>query len=780
VDALHPDGLCPAGARTLSYDVVALSVPVAYNAHGDVDPNGEIFVLASDKRDVLLGNKPAESLVLRADQGDCVDVLLSSQLSDPDSKVNIHIHLVQFDVQASDGVITGFNYEQSVRPAAVTGAALAAGVDAGATSIVVDDASTLRVGSAIGVGLTEPTLEAATIVAIQGSVVTLDRPLAHAHAAGERAGPEFVHYRWYADAELGIVYFHDHVDGLNSWRHGLFGALVVEPAGAQWRDPKTGAGIVTGPVADVVAPSGSFRELVAELQDRSAPVGASSQELASFGLRSEPFSERDPASPLSGDAATPTLRAYPGDPLVVRLLYGANSNTRAVGTFALDGHRFPVEQHDPGSRTVDRLSLGISAQQNLRVECGAGGCAKLPGDYLYRMTQPDLLRRGAWGILRVEDAPQSDLETLPGNENWTGGALPAGPLRHYDVTALSTLVTVDPAHGTTQPRDVFALASDVPAIENGTLDPTPLVLRASPGERVEVTLTNDLARPVSLHAGLVEAADRGIDVGNEANQTVAPGGTRTYAWFADEELGIVPLESLAAPADDALAGLYGALVVEPAGATFAPETGLSSNVTLANGTVAREHVLLYASNDPLFEASAMPYTHDVQGIVSVDDRSAPLWDRLGGRHAVPGFTDPVGGLGLDSCEMNNDTCLASGPAALVPKPQRLEIRNPLDAYAPSSAFGAPATPILDAPAHGLLVIRALDAAGDQLAVESVAGHYWKRDPQMPGSELVSAVTLGAGEASNAWMDAGAPGDYLYGNARGAFYEAGAWGILRVS
>ena len=34
-----------------------------------------------------------------------------------------------------------------------------------------------------------------------------------------------------ADAEVGTVYWHDHVDGINSWRHGLFGALVVEPRG---------------------------------------------------------------------------------------------------------------------------------------------------------------------------------------------------------------------------------------------------------------------------------------------------------------------------------------------------------------------------------------------------------------------------------------------------------------------------------------------------------------------------------------------------------------------
>ena len=53
--------------------------------------------------------------------GDCVALTYTSELTDggpevPFSKTNIHIHHVQFDTQASDGVISGFSYEQSIRP----------------------------------------------------------------------------------------------------------------------------------------------------------------------------------------------------------------------------------------------------------------------------------------------------------------------------------------------------------------------------------------------------------------------------------------------------------------------------------------------------------------------------------------------------------------------------------------------------------------------------------------------------------------------------------------
>ena len=65
--------------------------------------------------------KKAIPLVIRANVYDCVDLLLTSEWDDDDftnfqmSKVNIHPHFFQFDNQASDGVISGFSYDQSMR-----------------------------------------------------------------------------------------------------------------------------------------------------------------------------------------------------------------------------------------------------------------------------------------------------------------------------------------------------------------------------------------------------------------------------------------------------------------------------------------------------------------------------------------------------------------------------------------------------------------------------------------------------------------------------------------
>ncbi|MCA1645700.1 MAG: multicopper oxidase domain-containing protein [Chloroflexi bacterium] len=118
-----PWSLCPSGTRLKPYSIMAIAVPVPLNAaDGVVDPSGSIYVL-KDREDATRSTDALKvPLAIRTNAGeDCVDVLLRSKLDDGRdnsflSKVDLHVHFVQFDVQASDGVDTGFNYEQSVRP----------------------------------------------------------------------------------------------------------------------------------------------------------------------------------------------------------------------------------------------------------------------------------------------------------------------------------------------------------------------------------------------------------------------------------------------------------------------------------------------------------------------------------------------------------------------------------------------------------------------------------------------------------------------------------------
>ncbi len=109
-------------------------------------------------------------------------------------------------------------------------------------------------------------------------------------------------YRWYSDVDNGTVFFHDHVDALHSWGHGLFGAHIIEPAGSTFHDPVTGAPIDSGPIADIYTKGsvgfgeqGDFREYVLweheGIRSDGSPQGC---EMSSFNLLAAPLIDRDP------------------------------------------------------------------------------------------------------------------------------------------------------------------------------------------------------------------------------------------------------------------------------------------------------------------------------------------------------------------------------------------------------------------------------------------------------------------------------------------------------
>ena len=123
-----PGSLCPSGTVAQEFVIHAISLPITLNQKANlVDPVGQLYVLKEEEDAVRANNARKQPLAIRANAGeDCVDVVLKSELPDTGendfySKTNLHIHFVQFDIQGSDGVDTGFNYETSVRPFAVEG-----------------------------------------------------------------------------------------------------------------------------------------------------------------------------------------------------------------------------------------------------------------------------------------------------------------------------------------------------------------------------------------------------------------------------------------------------------------------------------------------------------------------------------------------------------------------------------------------------------------------------------------------------------------------------------
>lgn len=154
--------------------------------------------------------------------------------------------------------------------------------------------------------------------------------------------------RFFANEELRTVFFHDHLFANSHQMHGVFGALIVEEAGATFHNIRNGKELKSGTKAVIKRRDGtSFREFALFVHDfamlfdkegnalNPPEVPGSHDDPGVMGInyRCEPMRERlkkeeDPAyifsSLVHGDPATPVLETYPGDEIVIRLLDGAH------------------------------------------------------------------------------------------------------------------------------------------------------------------------------------------------------------------------------------------------------------------------------------------------------------------------------------------------------------------------------------------------------------------------------------------------------------------------
>jgi hypothetical protein len=770
-----PGSVCPEGTRRKHVMLDAITLPIPLNRRANiVDPAGEIYVLKQQEAAVRADDRLKTPLAIRVNAGeDCLDVTLVSELEDTVenrsfSKVNAHIHFVQFDVQASDGVVTGFNYEQSVRPFKLAGEGLRRAVAPGADRLPVMSTEPFQPGVLIGVGMDQAgSFEVRKVTSVEAGTLVVSEPLRFAHGAGEVVSTEFVRYRWYPDVQFGTAYFHDHVNALASWRHGLFGALIAEPPGSTYHDPVTGAEIESGPVADIHTGArvsadltGSFRELVMFVQDDNPVTGVGRSSGSSLNLRVEPVGHnKDPpdlrfSSSGHGDPETPVLDAFVGDPVVVRLLV---AGTNDVHTWHVDGHWFRVEPYSRTSAPANSVHIGISERYDLVIP-KAGGPQQMAGDYLYYSGRASKLREGSWGILRVHPGPQTGpVQRLPGHGPPSGAAppiCPAGaPVKAFDVVAVDSPLPMLP----NRKGKLYVLRTDKAAVLDGAKPAEPLVLHVNVGDCLRVALGNETSDgPVSFHPDMLayDPGDSGgVAAGRDAPQAVGPGQTRTYTFFAHPEIG----ETVALIRDwgDVLTnpglGLYAAVVVGPRDARFTdPVTGRDvSNgarwdvvVRPPKGPSYRDFTLFMQDEDAGIGTHRMPYTDRVQGVVGLNYRSEPLGARL--TH----LDDP--GRVFDA-----------------------------------RVHGDPSTPLMAAFVGDPVAVHVLVPWSEQAQVFTIEGHRWPFEAGRVGTNLLSSVQVGGLEAGSLRLEGGAggpdglPGDYLYGDHREPFREAGIWGLFRV-
>jgi hypothetical protein len=195
-------------------------------------------------------------------------------------------------------------------------------------------------------------------------------------------------------------------------------------------------------------------------------------------------------------------------------------------------------------------------------------------------------------------------------------------------------------------------------------------------------------------------------------------------------------------------GLYGAIVVGAAGthytdplsgAEMALEASWRVDVHPPDGPSFRDFTLFLQDEDEIIGTAVMPYSEFVDGVVGLNYRRAPL----------PG-----------------------------------QKQNVADAFQ-RSLHGEPLTPLLEAYVGDAIQVHVVVPYSEQAHVFNLEGHQWRLEAGRRGSDLVSSLQVGALEAitikplGGAGGALGLPGDYLYGDHREPFREAGLWGLLRV-
>jgi len=219
------------------YKGVNLQVDTIFNKKGWHYPQQRMIALWDDVEALRNGNLAPEPFFIRANAGDLVEYWHSNlipayyelddfQVRTPTDILGQHIHLVKFDVLASDGAANGFNYEDG--------------------TFSPDEVRSRIAGINAAGGLcTTPDCSSRTI---------LTPKAIKAFGSGPKGGPKNLWLgaqatvqRWYVDSRFNsgtnddrtylTIFTHDHFGPSTHQMAGLYGGLLVEPPCSVWKSP---------------------------------------------------------------------------------------------------------------------------------------------------------------------------------------------------------------------------------------------------------------------------------------------------------------------------------------------------------------------------------------------------------------------------------------------------------------------------------------------------------------------------------------------------------------
>jgi hypothetical protein len=227
--------------RKIVYKGADIQLDVAFNKKGWHYPQQRFITLWGDVADTVSGARPPEPLFFRADSKTVVEYWQTNlvpnyyqmddfQVRTPTDVIGQHIHLVKFDVTASDGAANGFNYEDSTFSPDEVRERIAA-INVKQEWYTFDIASDQYKGSKMPDQLrVEP--------------YTTSYAFFGPEPAGQNwDGAQTTVQRWYADPlldnkgrdrTLRTVFTHDHFSPSTHQQTGLYAGLLVEPEDSEW------------------------------------------------------------------------------------------------------------------------------------------------------------------------------------------------------------------------------------------------------------------------------------------------------------------------------------------------------------------------------------------------------------------------------------------------------------------------------------------------------------------------------------------------------------------
>jgi manganese oxidase len=251
----NPDvGLTPGDQRDIPlrrYKAAVIQTDAVLNKVGWHYPQERIVTLWSDVQPTLKGTRPPQPFFFRADSGQSIEFwhlnlvpdyyqVDDFQVRTPTDIIGEHIHLVKFDVLASDGAANGFNYEDgTLSPDDVRNRIDAIDLKGGIYPFNTQTQWMNPSGPQTILHAKQPPPEVGSAPPGQnwlGAQTTVQR----------WSSDPLINHEGF-DRTLRSVFTHDHFGPSTHQQAGLYAALLVEPRCSQWLDSVNGTAMGTQP-----------------------------------------------------------------------------------------------------------------------------------------------------------------------------------------------------------------------------------------------------------------------------------------------------------------------------------------------------------------------------------------------------------------------------------------------------------------------------------------------------------------------------------------------------